>query len=498
IKLLLIIMFEDFFDFDIEELEKRFKEALRQGTNFFASEEEFESLIDFYYFQGKYSYTEKAIEKAMILYPMSSILWYKKGYFLYYTKKYHEALSSFKNAYLFDKTDLQNTLYIALTYIELNNIRQAQKFFDITIDLLNIDNNDYYDILFLCNDIIYSNIIDQEENPFTIDDKLNHKKRLKLDLIEALLKNITIENDEIAHAQKLENLALCSSLKGHLKKSINYLNEAIQLDPFNYDRWIYLALLYYRTKNYNKSLECLEYSLAIFPENPEALHIKGSTHFQLKEYHKALETYQELINYDFSDESEIYLNIGKCYECLNDPLNATAYYLKSYESDNNNIKALINLGALFLELHDLDMSYHYLHMAMKINKEDAELNYTLADLMLQKNELNKAIHYINKALEYLPHETDFILLQSEIFQAKGNLKKSINVLKNSIDFVEDKVRFYYRIAGLYILLNQKNMAYHYLKTAISENPNLVSNFLESFPETKNDNLFKGLLNLPQN
>lgn len=491
-------MFEDYFDFDIEGLGKRFKEAITHGTSFFASEEEFESLIDFYYFQGKYSYAEKAIEKALILYPMSSILWHKKGNFLYHTTKHQEALSSFKNAYLFDKTYLQNALYIALTYIELNNIHQAQKFFDITIELLNNEENDPYNALLLCNDIIFSNIIDQEENPFFIDKKLSLKKRLKIDLVEVLLKNIIIENDEIAYAQKLENLALCCSLKGQIKKSIKYLDEAIQLEPFNFERWVYLALLYYRSKNYNESLECLEYSLAIFPENPEALYIKGSLYFLLKEYHKALEIYKELINYDLIEESEIYLNMGKCYECLNEPVNATAYYLKSYESNKNNIKALVNLGGLFLELHDLDMSYHYLYMAMKIDKEDAELNYTLADLMLKKNELNKATRYINKALENLPHEADFILLQSEIFQAKGNLEKSIAVLKDSIDFVEEKARFYYRIAGLYILLDQKNIAYHYLHTAISEDPNLVSNFLESFPTSKNDNLFKGLLNLPEN
>ena len=137
-------------------------------------------------------------------------------------------------------------------------------------------------------------------------------------------------------------------------------------------------------------------------------------------------------------------------------------------------------------------------MATKIDKEDAELNYTLADLMLHKKEFNKATRYINKALSLLPHEADFILLQSEIYQAKGNLEKSISVLKNSIDSVEEKVRLLYRIAGLYILLDRKNMAYNYLQTAISEDSNLISMFLDSFPEAKNDNLFKGLLNLPKN
>lgn len=493
-----MFMFEDFFDFDIEGLGKRFNDALTQGTSFFASEEEFERLIDFYYFQGKYSYAEKAIEKAIILYPISSSLWHKKGKFLYDTHKYHEALTAFKNAYLFDKTYSQNALYIALTYIELNNVHQAQKFFNISIELLEEDENDPYNTLLLGSDIIFSNIIDNEENPFIIDDKLSHKKKLKLDLVEALLKSVNAENDEIAQAQKLESLALCHSLKGRLKKSIKLIEEALQIDPFNFDRWVYLALLHYRSKNYTEGLDCLDYSLAIFPENPEALYIKGSSYFLLKEYNKALETYQELINFDVSEESEIYLNMGKCYECLNDPLNATAYYLKSFESDKNNIKALVNLGGLFLELHDMEMSYHYLYIATKIDKEDAELNYTLADLMLHKKELNKATRYINKALSLMPHEADFLLLQSEIYQAKGNLEKSIAVLKNSIDSVEEKVRLYYRMAGLYILLDRKNIAYNYLQTAISEDSNLISIFLESFPEAKNDNLFKGLLNLPEN
>lgn len=490
-------MFDDLFDFDIEGLGKRFKEALQQGTSFFATEEEFEGLINFYYYQGKYSYAKKAIEKSLILYPISSVLWNKKGKFLYNTKKYNEALSCFKNAYLFDKTYYENALYIALTYIELKNIQQAQKFFDIAIELLNDEENDPYNILLQGNDIIFSYIISQDENPFIIDDKLSKKKRIKLDLVEALIKN-AITKDDTAQAQKLETLALCYSLKGQLKKSIKHIEEALQIEPFNFDRWVYLALLHYRSKNYKESLECLDYSLAIFPKNPEALYIKGSSYFLLKEYHKALETYQELINFELSEESEIYLNMGKCYECLNDSLKATAYYLKSYEIDKTNIKALINLGGLFLELHDLDISYHYLYLAMKINKEDAELNYTIANLMLQKKEFNKAIRHINKALSYMPDEADFILLQSEIYQAKGNIIKSIAVLTEAINYVEDNARFYYRLAGLYILLRQNEVAYNYLQTAISEDSNLIPNFLESFPEAKNDNLFKGLLNLPKN
>jgi hypothetical protein len=47
------------------------------------------------------------------------------------------------------------------------------------------------------------------------------------------------------------------------------------------------------------------------------------------------------------------------------------------------------------------------------------------------------------------------------------------------------------------MINQKNIeATLYLKLALEEAPSLKSNFLEVFPEAKEYNQFKGLLNLP--
>jgi len=108
-------MFEDFFEIDIESLSSRFKDSISNGSSFFATDEEFEYLIDYYFYQGMFSLVDKAIEKSLILYPTSSRLWHKKGFVFYKSKKYSEALSAFKNSYVFDKEDAENALFIALT-----------------------------------------------------------------------------------------------------------------------------------------------------------------------------------------------------------------------------------------------------------------------------------------------------------------------------------------------------------------------------------------------
>lgn len=494
-------MFEDYFEIDIEQLSSRFKDSISKGTSFFATDEEFEYLINYYFNQGMFSLVDKAVEKSLILYPVSSRLWHLKGFVFFKTKKYNEALIAFKNAYVFNKEDAENALFIALTYIELDNIHQSQKFFAIAADLLaNEESEDPYNVLLQGSEIIYSHVISGDDNPFLIDNKFGQKELLKIDLAEALFNSVEDIEDNAFNAQKSEYLALCYALKGKLKKSKKELEKAIKIDPFNFDRWLYYGLLDYRLKNYNDALESIEYSLSVFPENPEALYIKGSILFMLQDYSKALETYQELLSYDLTEESEIYLNMGKCYECINDYMNATSYYLKSYENDKENAKALINLGGMFLELHDLEMAHHYLFLASKIDKDNAELQYTFADLMLHKGNLAKGIRYINKALAQIPDEVDFILLQSELYQAKNNIHKSIQILKNALknNDIEEKARFYFRLAGLHILNQNIDEAYHYLKTAISEDPKLMPNFLDSFPEAKKYNIFKGLLNLPEN
>jgi len=509
-------MFEDFFDINIDDLDKRFKEAVKKGNRFYASEEEFEALIYYYEIEGKVNYAEKAIDLATMLYPSSATILYKKGYFLYKRKRYNEAILTLKNAHVFDRFNPIIYVYIALCYIELGNIPKAQKYHQLTLQLLaeNEKENNFFDydddedygsedsiyIMFELIDILHNEFVkDDYDMPFVVDDKLRKKDKQKLDFIESILMNINNADNDYFQAFKFKNIALCHSLKNNLNKSIKYIEKAIQYQPYDAEYWVGLAILNIRAKKYEEALESVEYAIAIFPEYPEALYTYATILYHLKNYTKALEVYLKVIELDTSNESEVYLNIGKCYEHLNDYLNATAYYLKSYETDNDNIEALVNLGGLFLTLNDYEMAHHYLFLAQQKNNNDPELNFNLADLMYHQGNYHKAIIYINKALADMPDEVDYILLQSEIYQAKGNIAKSIAVLEKALDVVEETLRIQYRLAGLYLLENRRAEAYQSLSEAITQNSEYISSFLESFPEAKNDKIFKGLLNLqPKN
>ncbi|NSW46165.1 MAG: tetratricopeptide repeat protein [Bacteroidales bacterium] len=508
-------MFEDFLEFDIDSWDQSFREAVKKDTHLYAPVEVYEFLIDYYFNEGKNNYAEKAIEWGIYLYPTSSEILLKKGYFLYRRKRFNEAIQTLKNAYIYDRDNIMAVIYIALCHIELGNIAKAQKYHQLSLQLLteieqndNIFDNDEHDdeglefnpyvhIIFQLNDILQIEFVKNDfEQPFIVEKKLRKKDKYKIDFIESILLNITVSDKEKnSKAYWLENIALCNSLQNKLNKSIKYIEKAIQIFPYSVEYWVILAILQIRAKKYEEALESVEYAIAIFPEHPQALYTYATILYYLKKYEKSLEVYLTIIELDLGDESEVFLNIGKCYENLNDYLNATAYYLKSYESNPENIQALVNLGGLFLMLHDYDMAHHYLFLAQKVNNEDPELNFNLADLMYHQRNYHKALIYINKALSQIPDEVDYILLQSEIYQAKGNINKSIVVLEKALNQVEENVRIQYRLAGLYLLEDRRADAYQFLSQAVVKDPSYISIFLETFPQAKNDKLFKGLLNL---
>jgi len=508
-------MFEDFLDFDIDSWDQSFREALKKDTYFYAPVEVYEFLIDYYFTEGKNNYAEKAIEWGMILYPTSSEILFKKGIFLYKRKRFNEAIQTLKTAHIYDRDNMMTVVYIALCYIELGNITKAQKYHQLTLQLLaeneqneNLFDNDEHDdeefelsssvhLIFQLNDILQVEFVKNDfELPFIVDKKLRKKDKYKIDFIESVLMNITVsDNDKSSKSYWLENIALCHSLQNKLNKSIKYIEKAIQINPYSVDYWVSLAILQIRAQKYEEALDSIEYAIAIYPEHPQALYTYATILYYLKNYEKSLQVYLTITELDFGDESEVFLNIGKCYENLNDYLNATAYYLKSYESNHENIQALVNLGGLFIMLHDYEMAFHYLFLAKKINNNDPELNFNLADLMYRQKNYHKALIYINKALLQMPEEVDFILLQSEIYQAKGNIQKSIVVLEKALNQVKANVQIQYRLAGLYFLEDRRAEAYHFLSQAVIQDSSYIPLFLETFPQVKNDKIFKGLLNL---
>jgi tetratricopeptide (TPR) repeat protein len=491
-------MLEDFFENDIEALDKKFQTFLKKGGNFFADEEDFENLIDFYHFSNKQKHIKLAIDKALSYYPHSGSLLLKKGIHLFELEKFREALTTLTNAFVVDKRNPQISIYLSLTYLLLGEQKKSSTYFHDALELFKMEEEDPSMSMFDAAEIIFDTIpaISDADNPFTATQPLTETEKTRVNMaLELYIKIINIDNPlytGIIH----EKIAICYSILGEIDKSIRYLNEALAEEPFSQDEWLYLSINHLKLEHFDEAVEAIEYALAIQPDFDEAFYIKGHIYFSQKEYLKAIEAFKNVTSTDFDEPNIILHTIGSCYEMMDDTEQALFYYKKAFKNNPADIKTLVSLGVLYLDQKEFDTSSYYLNMAKEQEKDHPEVNYALADLMLKTKEYSKGLRYIKKSLSIEPFDTDYILLLSELYQAKGNLSKSISVLMENLNTVDEKGYVLYRLAGLF-MINQKNIeATLYLKLALEEAPSLKSNFLEVFPEAKEYNQFKGLLNLP--
>jgi len=454
-----------------KEIVSRYENLLRKRKPFFFDVDDFESIIEFYIEQNKFSNAFEATNIASNLFPSSPEIKLKKAQLLLDKGKPIEAISELKVALLHDSKNFEIFLMLGITYLNLNNFKEAIRQFEECINYLPAE-------------------IKKDEIFFSIGFHIGHTNKIAL-AIKYLNKSLEINPENI---DSLSEIAFCYARVFNYNKSIECYLKAIDLDPFLEFNWFNLGLVYFKIENFEKAIESFNFALAIDPKYLSAYLAKANCFMLLEKYSEAIEVYKEYLNYD-KEYADVYYYIGECFEKIKNIDAAKEYYEKTIHKNENHTEALLSLGIIKMYLHDFPGSLICLTKLVLINNENHEAQYYLAELYYKTGMYEEALPHIEIAIKIAPEEVDYILLQSELYQALGLIRKSINVLKDGYFSVEEKAPVLYQLAGLYILSKNNYKAAYCLKQAIRADSTLINNFLKIFPQAKKNKYFKGLLNL---
>ncbi len=485
-------MLEEFFD-DIEEIKKKFIDYLKTGKSFYASEDDLENLIKYFFWNNKRSLENKAINFALKLYPNSAIFYVKKGVQLFLSRKYEDSIKYLKKAYLYDLDNIEAITYLFLSYARLKDFKTAKTFLKKFESLIKEESEI---ILFYADDIFYTVFNDRTEfNSLFLNKRLSKVKKF---IIEELYKLYNLI-DKIVYKGTYElcyeRMAFCLLATRNYDKADKLLKKAIEINPYSIDSWMYLSIIELTKENYQDALKYIEYAVAIDPDSQEPNLILASLLLELKRYKEAIHLLEPLSQKEYENESEILNLLAECYEAIGDK-NVAIYYLeKSLEADNENVDSLIDIISIYLDRNDLIKAYKYIIKLRKIDKKNPELMYLNAKYLLKKGDYDLGLKYINRAISLEPYEFDYILLKSELLEAKGEIAQSILFLKSYIDDFEENSLFLYKIAGMYVSNKEISKAKKYLKIAVEKDSLYITDFLEHYPEAKHYNELKPLLNL---
>ncbi|KAF2070438.1 hypothetical protein CYY_008249 [Polysphondylium violaceum] len=192
------------------------------------------------------------------------------------------------------------------------------------------------------------------------------------------------------------------SIKGYCT-STNNNNEVVNDSKKAYDSLIDSAIDNVNKQQYDLSLEFLNRAIKLNQGDPSAYSLRGDIYEFQKEYEKAIQDYQKLL--------ELVPNAIPCYSSL-----ASCY--SSLGQDDKAIK-------------------HFEHI-LYIDPDYLPANGHLGDLYLNKGDLNKALEYYKKVLAKDPGNLQGLLGLGYLAMRQDNLDNAIQIFKQVVKMTKGK------------------------------------------------------------
>jgi tetratricopeptide (TPR) repeat protein len=192
--------------------------------------------------------------------------------------------------------------------------------------------------------------------------------------------------------------------KKDLKGAIEQLSYSLDVNPTDADGWRNMVILNMMDDNYPAAVKASEKALEYNPDNIDLKRYVAGCYHQMKEYHKAIEAYQNLIkavdSTDVVTISEILTGIGDAYSELGDSVSTISHYVLALQLYPENSGALNNYAYYLAQRgKDLDHAEEMAALAIKYDPDNANFIDTYAWVYFAKKDYEKALTYMKMAVE---------------------------------------------------------------------------------------------------
>ena len=421
-------------------------EAMSQkGTVGFLEEKAFNQLIEYYTNQSKIDRALEVVDHALSQYSLSPNFYIKKAQLLMKNRQEALAITSLEQAQIYAPSEIDIYIFRAEILCTLKRYEEA-------LTLLNelkpfVKEKDLSEV-YLCEAQIYEYRHQFEEMFYTLK--------------KILFKNP--RNDEA-----LKRLWLCLELSNMFTEGIELYLQLIDEDPYSYLVWYNLGHAYNCINDTKNAAIAFEYAFLIEASFHDAYIECAAANFKLKKYKKALQCFEEALDH-FEADSIIIMNIGRCYEALNDISVAKVFYLKAIQLSPNNDEAHYWLAKCLVKENQLESAIKTYLKAIDLEDRREEYYIGLANCYWEMQEHKLAKFVFEKAIETAPEQISCWLLYASFLIDLRKYNESIRVLDEAeANTSSDDIRLYYcRIACLFLKGRQGEALYR-LGEVLDEN-----------------------------
>lgn len=432
----------------------KFESMLKTNKVFFFDSEEFEEIILHYLDMGKSNLAKKALKLALEQHPKSTGLKLVQVEMLIFEDKLDVAEKMLHELYAIEPTNEE-------IYIQRANIWSKRDQHEKAVEQLKIAlqyTDDFADVY---------NLIGMEY--------------LFMDNFELAKENfiLCLEQD-IEDQSALYNVIYCFEFLDQIQEAITFLNQYIDRNPYSEIAWHQIGRLHYSVKEYENAIRAFDYATLIDEQFVGAFMEKAKALERLKKYEEAIISYTRTIELEDATSYAL-LRIGKCYEKLGNNVLALKFFNRTVHEDPLLDKGWIAITDFYVRQKNYQKALFFVNKALAIDHQNRLYWKRYASINKQMNFFEEAEYGYRKAVEYGDYQLDTWLFWVDILQFLGEFDTAIQTLLQAAEFFPEENEIEYRLAGLYLMIQEEIKAKIHLNNALQLNFSNFNLFENLFP-----------------
>ena len=177
-------------------------------------------------------------------------------------------------------------------------------------------------------------------------------------------------------------------------------------------------------------------------KDPRTLFLKGEKLYIQGEYEKALDVFKKFVE----EQPELYearVNIGNCYIKLKQydkAIEEFEFVLEKLKEGKNDLKGneiaspiYASLGELYMDRDDLEKAREYFEKSITIDPSNHALSYNVAEILFNSNKIDEAIHYYELTAKIKPDWPKSYLKLGYCYLNKGEIETAIEYLNKFVE-----------------------------------------------------------------
>jgi tetratricopeptide (TPR) repeat protein len=274
----------------------------------------------------------------------------------------------------------------------------------------------------------------------------------------------------------LVKIADLNERMGNVEKTIETVEELVQLNPSNLEMQKLLIESYIKTAKYDKAMQLIDESLTVFPDDMQLIEMRAGIFIQKGELEKGSLEYVKLINReDFPFEGKVRIAGAFFNQALRDSSSIELAKNIMHEINSDSLDWQVNayLGELEMRENNDSLAIEYFTTSTDLAAWNADIWIRLGGLLFDNARYQIAVDKISTVIENFPDEFVLNIILALSYGQLNNYDEALPYVQKAVELNPGDFTSLYAYGFTLNQLDRKDDAITYLKKALEVNPDNV-------------------------